>query len=131
MNHRSSHNSKIIVYDNELRVSTEDIRNLKDILDKLKVHYIIDDVSFNATDKIVDLMEYFRQIKVYRKEEKGDVNLKNRLGFRSQLASRILCIPSLVEFIYADMDILDHQEALFLDALIKKASNISIFNDLP
>jgi hypothetical protein len=123
-------NSKIIVYGDEIRVSKEDIINLKDILDKLKIHYIIDDISFHATDAIVGLMKYFKNTNVWKVEKNGSVNLKNRFGHSDHLEYRTLCIPSLIEFLFADMNVLNDREAFFLDVLIKKASNISLVEGL-
>jgi hypothetical protein len=131
LDYPAAQNSKIIVYDNELSVSKEDIINLKDILDKLKIHYIIDDISFHATDAIVGLMKYFKNTNVWKVEKSGSVNLKNRFGHSNQLEYRTLCIPSLIEFLFADMNVLNDREAFFLDVLIKKASNISLVEGLP
>lgn len=131
MSYPAPQNSKIIVYDNEVRVSKEDIRNLKDILDKLKIHYIIDDISFHATDAIVGLMKYFKNTNVWKVEKNGSVNLKNRFGHSNHFEYRTLCIPSLIEFLLVDMNVLNDKETCFLDVLIKKASSISLFNDLP
>ena len=130
MDYPVSRDSKIVIYDNEVRVSKEDIIDLKDILDKLKIHYIIDDVSFHATDAIVGLMKYFNNTNVWKVEKNGSVNLKNRFGHSNYLEYRTLCIPSLIEFLYVDMNVLNEREACFLDVLIKKASNISLVEGL-
>ena len=130
MNYPVSRDSKIVIYDNEVRVSKEDIIDLKDILDKLKIHYIIDDVSFHATDAIVGLMKYFNNTNVWKVEKNGSVNLKNRFGHGNSLEYRTLCIPSLIEFLYVDMNVLNEREACLLDVLIKKASNISLVEGL-
>jgi hypothetical protein len=124
-------NSKIIVYDNEVTVSKEDIINLKDILDKLKIHYIIDDISFHATDAIVGLIKYVKNTNVWKVEKNGSLSLKNRFGHSNHLEYRTLCIPSLIEFLFVDMNVLNDREACFLDVLIKKASNISLVEGLP
>jgi hypothetical protein len=122
-------NSKIIVYDSEVKASREDVRKLKDILDKLKIHHIIDDISFHANDAMVDLMKYSRSTNVWKVEKDGGVSLKNRFGHSNRFRYRTLCIPSLIEFLFADMDALDSQEACLLDALIKETSHISIVDD--
>ena len=119
-------NSKIIIYDNEVKATKKDIRKLKDILDKMRVHYIIDDISFHATDTIASLLKHFKNTKAWKVEKDGSVNHKNRFGHSGHFEYRTLCIPSLIEFLFIDINVLNDKEANFLDVLIKKASDISI-----
>jgi hypothetical protein len=126
LNYFAHKNSKIIIYDNEVNVTKRDIRRLKHILDKLSIHYIIDDVSFHATDAMANLMKQVKDTRIWKVEEDGSVNHKNRFGHSGHFEYRTLCIPSLIEFLFADMNLLNDKEVDFLDVLIKRASDISI-----
>jgi hypothetical protein len=127
----ASQQGSLIVYDNELRVPKEDIKVLKDILDKLKIHHTMDDICFHATDAIIGLIKYCKNTDVWKVEKNGGVNLKNRFGHSGQFEYRTLCIPSLIEFLLVDLNVLNDKESDFLDIMIKKAANISLVQNLP
>ena len=106
--------STIRIGEFKIHSTTETVRRLKAILDKLEVPHILDDVSFHNT--LLDLyrMKYLYKTDVWKVEKDGSVSLKNRFGHSGRFENRCLTIRNLMEFQFVDLSILNGEDAEFL-----------------
>ncbi len=102
----------------KIKSTKQSVQKFKAILDKLEVPHILDDVSFHNT--LLDLyrMKFLYKTDVWKVEKDGSVSLKNRFGHSGRFDNRYLIIRNLLEFQFADLSLLDRQEAEFLSDLI-------------
>jgi hypothetical protein len=109
---------QISIGENIIESTKKEIRSLKLILDKLEVPYILDDISFHNT--LMDLYRLKRQhgTEVWKVEKDGSVSLKNRFGHSGRFECNYLRMPSLVEFQFADLNLLTESETEFLSYII-------------
>ena len=109
---------KIRIGEYEINSTTETVRRLKAILDKLELPHILDDVSFHNT--LLDLyrVKYIYKTDVWKVEKDGSVSLKNRFGHSGRFEYRCLTIRNLLEFHFVDLSLLNREEAEFLSAQI-------------
>ena len=109
---------------NTIKASKHELRFLKAILDKLELPYILDDISFHNT--LLDLyrMKTIHNTNVWKVEKDGSISLKNRFGHSGRFDYRYLRMPHLIEFQFAELDILTKEEYDFLGYIIYEAETI-------
>jgi hypothetical protein len=111
---------------NTIKASKHELRFLKAILDKLELPYILDDISFHNTLLDLNKVKTIHNTSVWKVEEDGSINLKNRFGHNGRFDYRYLRMPQLIEFQFADLDILTNEEYDFLDYIIYEAETIPV-----
>ena len=68
---------------------------LRKILDKFKIHYILDRVSFHSTLGSLALAKAIHNTGVWKVEKDGGVSLDNQFGHSAKFRYNHLVIPSL------------------------------------
>ena len=119
-----ANSSHIRIGENVIKSSASEMRFLKSILDKLEVPYVIDDVSFHNTLQDLYRLKTIHGTDVWKVEKDGSVSLKNRFGHNGRFCYQYLCMPSLIEFQFVDLNILTEEEAEFLEYIIYDAETI-------
>ena len=104
--------------------SKQDLKFLKAILDKLELPFILDGVSFHNTLLDLNRMKTIHNTNVWKVENDGSVSLKNRFGHSGRFDYRNLRMPSLLEFQFAELNILTNEEYDFLGFIIYEAETI-------
>lgn len=107
------------------KISAEEIRRLKGILDKLEIPYVLDSISFHNTTFAVNRMKTVHKTTVWKVEKDGSVSLINRFGHSGRFEYRYLNMPSPLEFQFVDMSSLTNEEVDFLSFLLFKANAFS------
>ena len=97
-----------------IKTTRQTVQKLKDILDKLHVPHILDDVGFHNT--LLDLyrMKSLHKTDVWKVEKDGSVSLKNQFGHCGRFENRCLIVKNLLEFQFVDLSLLSNEEARFL-----------------
>jgi hypothetical protein len=103
----------------------KEIQQLKIILDKLKIPYVMDSISFHNTAYVLNRMKTVHKTKVWKVEKDGSVNLINRFGHSSHYKYRYLNMPSPLEFEFVDLSCLNNEEVEFLSFMLFKANVFS------
>jgi hypothetical protein len=106
-------------------MTKEEIKQLKDILDKLKVPYVLDSVSFHNTSYAVNRMRTIHDTRIWKVEKDGSVSLINRFGHSGRFEYRYLNMPSPLEFQFVDLNGLSNDEIEYLSFLLFKANAFS------
>ena len=109
---------KIIFDEHELMVTKQEVKQLKCILERLQVHYILDHVSFHNTVSTIELMKAIHKVKVWKIEKDGSVSLYNRFGHSGRFKYQYIYVPDPLELETVDWSNLSVDEADFLDQLI-------------
>ena len=109
---------------NTIKASKHELRFLKAILDKLEMPYILDDISFHNTLFDLNRMKTIRNTNAWKVEKDGSISLNNRFGHGGHFDYRYLRMPQLIEFQFADLDILTNEEYDFLGYIIYEAETI-------
>ena len=120
-----ANSSQIRIGENIIKSSESEMRFLKSILDKLEVPYVIDDVSFHNTLQDLYRLKTIHGTDVWKVEKDGSVSLKNRFGHNGRFCYQYLCMPSLIEFQFVDLNILTEEENEFLSYIIYEAETTS------
>ena len=120
-----ANSSHIRIGENVIKSSASEMRFLKSILDKLEVPYVIDDVSFHNTLQDLYRLKTIHGTDVWKVEKDGRVSLKNRFGHNGRFCYQYLCMPSLIEFQFVDLNILTEEENEFLSYIIYEAETTS------
>jgi len=109
---------------NTIKSSKNDLRFLKAVLGKLELPYILDDISFH--NSLLDLyrMKEIHNTNVWKVEKDGSISLTNRFGYSGRFDFCYLRMSHLVEFQFADLDILTNEEYDFLGYIIYEAETI-------
>jgi hypothetical protein len=115
---------EIRIGDNIIESTGPEMQFLKSILDKLVLPYVLDDVSFHNTLLDLHRMKTIHNTVVWKVESDGSVSLKNRFGHSGRFCYHYLCMPSLIEFQFVDLNILTEAEAEFLEYIIYDAETI-------
>ena len=102
-----------------------EIKQLKDILDKLEIPYVLDSISFHNTYYAVNRMKTVHNTNVWKIEKDGSVSLINRFGHSGRFEYRYLNMPSPLEFQFVDLNGLSDQEVEYLSGLLLKANAFS------
>jgi hypothetical protein len=110
--------STIEIGDFQFTVTREEVKKLKAILDKLKIHHILDNVCFHDVEPTVELLKAINNVKVWKVEKDGSVSLKNRFGHSGRFKYKKLVLPSIHEFAFADLGTLSKNESEFVGNLI-------------
>ena len=109
---------------NTIESSNQDLKILKCVLDKLELPYILDGVSFHNTLLVLNRMKKIHNTNVWKVEKDGSISLTNRFGHSGRFDYRYLRLPHLIEFQFADLDILTNEEYDFLGYIIYEAETI-------
>jgi hypothetical protein len=99
-----------------------EVKQLKDILDKLEIPYVLDSVSFHNTSYAVNRMKTVHETRVWKVEKDGSVSLINQFGHSGRFEYRYLNMPSPLEFQLVDLNGLSNDEVEYLSFLIFKAN---------
>jgi hypothetical protein len=102
-----------------------EIQQLRIILDKLEIPYVLDSISFHNTSYTVNRMKIVHKTKVWKVEKDGSVSLINRFGHSGRFEYRYLNMPSPLEFELVDLSCLSNDEVEFLSFLLFKANAFS------
>ena len=76
-------------------VNKKDIIELRRILDKLTIHYILDRVSYHSTESALALAKAIHNTRVWKVEKDGGVYVDNQFGHSAKFKYNHLVIPSL------------------------------------
>ena len=109
---------------NTIESSSQELKILKCVLDKLELPYILDGVSFHNTLLVLNRMKKIHNTNVWKVEKDGSISLTNRFGHSGRFDYRYLRLPHLIEFQFADQDILTNEEYDFLGYIIYEAKTI-------
>ena len=102
-----------------------EIQQLRIILDKLEIPYVLDSISFHNTPYAANRMKTVHKTKVWKVEKDGSVSLINRFGHSGRFEYRYLNMPSPLEFELVDLSCLSNDEVEFLSFLLFKANAFS------
>ena len=102
-----------------------EIKQLKAILDKLEIPYVLDSISFHNTYYSVNRMKTVHKTNVWKVEKDGSVSLVNRFGHSGRFEYRYLNMPSPLEFQFVDLNGLSNEEVDYLSGLLFKANAFS------
>ena len=105
--------------------TSEKIKRLRVILDKLEIPYVLDSISFHNTSYAVSRMKAVHETKVWKVEKDGSVSLINRFGHSGRFEYRYLNMSSPLELQFVDTTSLSNQEVEFLSFLLFKANAFS------
>ena len=114
---------------NTILSSKQDLKFLKVILDKLELPYVLDGISFHNTLLVLYRIKTIHKTNVWKVEKDGSVNLNNRFGHSGNFEYRHLRMPHLVEFQFADLEVLTNEEYDFLGYLIYEAETLPAVSD--
>jgi hypothetical protein len=70
----------IEIGDRQLRASKNNIKNLKNVFDKLETYYVLDGVVYNCTEATVTLLKAVYEVDCWKVEKDGSVNLNSKYG---------------------------------------------------
>ena len=114
---------------NTIKASKHEMKFLKSILDKLKLPYILDSISFHNTLIDLNRMKAVHNTKVWKVEADGSVSLKNRFGHCGRFDYRYLRMPPLIEFQFVDLNFLTNEEYDYLGYIIYEAETIPVVSE--
>ena len=116
--------STIRIGEYKVKSTKQVIKRLKVILDKLELPHTLDDISFHNTFLDLNRMKSIHNTNVWKVERDGSLSLTNRFGHNGRFDYRHIDMPSLLEFQFVDLSILDRDEIEFLDDLLYKVDGI-------
>lgn len=85
----------IEIENNTYVVNKKDIIELRKILDKLTIHYILDRVSYHSTEGALALAKAIHNTRIWKVEKDGGVHVDNQFGYSAKFKYNHLVIPSL------------------------------------
>ncbi|MBW2005001.1 MAG: hypothetical protein JRI72_10400 [Deltaproteobacteria bacterium] len=85
----------IEIENNTYVVNKKDIIELRRILDKLTIHYILDRVSYHSTEGALALAKAIHNTRTWKVEKDGGVHVDNQFGHSAEFKYNHLVIPSL------------------------------------
>jgi len=85
----------IEIENNTYVVNKKNIIELRKILDKLTIHYILNRVSYYSTDGALALAKAIHNTKIWKVEKDGGVHVDNQFGHSAKFKYNHLVIPSL------------------------------------
>ena len=102
--------------DNTHAVSKNYLVELKGVLDRYKIPYILDRVSFHSTEGSLALSKAIHNKKVWKVEKNGGVNLDNPFGHSAKFSYDHLIIenPELIKHLLEISDKLTSYERFLL-----------------
>ena len=109
---------------NTILSSKQDLMFLKVILDKLELPYVLDGISFHNTLLVLNRMKTIHKTNVWKVEKDGSVSLYNRFGHSGNFEYCNLRMPHLIEFQFADLELLTNEEYDFLGYIIYEAETL-------
>jgi hypothetical protein len=119
-----ANSGEIRIGDNIIESSKKEMQFLKSILDTLELPYVLDDVSFHNTLLDLHRVKSIHDTDVWKVEKDGGVHLNNRFGHSGHFNYDYICMPSLIEFQFVDLNILTDEEADFLGYIVYEAETI-------
>ena len=101
---------------NKYFVNKKDVIELRKILDKLKIHYILDRVSFHSAQGPLALAKAIHETDVWKVEKDGSFHLDNQFGHSSKFRYEHLIIPGfhLIQSEIINASSITSEEKLFL-----------------
>ena len=105
--------------DNTQTVSKNYLVELRGVLDRYRIHYILDRVSFYSTEGSLALSKAIHNKKVWKVEKNGGVNLDNPFGHSAKFRYEHLIIPNpeLITFLLENSDKLTSYERFLLKGI--------------
>ena len=105
--------------DNTHAVSKNYLVELKGVLDRYKIPYILDRVSFYSTEGSLALSKAIHNKKVWKVEKNGGVNLDNPFGHSAKFRYDHLIIenPELIKHLLENSDKLTSYERFLLKSI--------------
>jgi len=102
--------------DNTQTVSKNHLVELRGVLDRHRIHYILDGVSFHSTEGSLALSKAIHDKKVWKVEKNGGVNLDNPFGHSAKFKYEHLIIPNpeLIKYLLEASDKLTSYERFLL-----------------
>jgi hypothetical protein len=85
----------IEIENNTYVVNKKDIIEVRRILDKLTIHYILDRVSYHSTEGALALAKAIHNTSIWKVEKDGGVHVDNQFGHSAKFKYKHLVIPSL------------------------------------
>ena len=107
------------------KATKHEIRRLRSILDKLKIPYVLDSISYHNTSYVISRMKTVHNTKVWKVEKDGSVSLINRFGHSGRFEYRYLNMPNPLDLQFVDLSNLSNDDAEFLSFLLYKAKAFS------
>jgi len=85
----------IEIENNTYVVNKKDIIELRSILDKLTIHYILDRVSYHSTEGALALAKAIHNTSIWKVEKDDGVHVDNQFGHSAKFKYNHLVIPNL------------------------------------
>jgi len=100
-------------------VSKNYLVELRGVLDRHRIHYILDRVSFHSTEGSLALSKDIHNKKVWKVEKNGGVSLNNPFGHSAKFRYEHLIIPNpeLITFLLENSDKLTSYERFLLKGI--------------
>ncbi len=92
---RSNEVGTIEIDERRYVVSKNYMIQLRKILDRFEIHYILDRVSFHSTESSVGLVKAIHNTRIWKVEKDGGVNLDNQFGHSVRFRYDRFVIPGL------------------------------------
>jgi len=92
---RSDETGILEIDKNTIVVSKNYIVELRRILDKVEIHYILDRVSYHSTEGALALAKAIHNTRIWKVEKDGGVHVDNQFGHSAKFKYNHLVIPSL------------------------------------
>ena len=107
--------------DDTQTVSKDYLVELRGILDRHRIYYILDRVSFHSTEGSLALSKDIHNKKVWKVEKNGGVNLDNPFGHSAKFRYDHMIVSSLeVKYLLDNCDTLTSYERFLLKGVGKK-----------
>jgi len=105
--------------DNTHAVSKNYLVELRGVLDRYRIHYILDRVSFHSTEGSLALSKAIYNKKVWKVEKNGGINLDNPFGHSAKFRYDHLIIPNpvLIKYLLEASDKLTSYERFLLKSI--------------
>jgi len=119
---RSDETGILEIDKNTLVVRKNYMVDLRRILDKVEIHYILDRVSYHSTEGALALAKAIHNTRIWKVEKDGAVHVDNQFGHSERFRYEHLVIPcifSLKSWI-EDTHLLSENERFFLLHLVEK-----------
>jgi len=119
---RSDETGILEIDKNTIVVSKNYMLELRRILDKVEIHYILDRVSYHSTESALALAKAIHETNVWKVGKDGSIHLDNRFGHSEKFRYKHLVIPGIFSFKswLEDTHLLSENERFFLLHLVNK-----------